>query len=133
MKIGFTGTQKGMTKRQRSGVSYYLWFHGHHKFGEAHHGDCIGADAEFHYLATKLGLTVFKHPALGVSGKRAFCAGGTELPAKPPLVRNRDIVDSVDIMIAAPAQSREVLRSGTWATIRYAKKVGRAIHIVYPS
>jgi len=52
---------------------------------------------------------------------------------RPPLVRNRDIVDATDMLIAAPATRKEVLRSGTWATIRYAKKMKKWIYIIYPS
>lgn len=137
MKIGFTGTRKSMTKKQKSIVSYHLWVHTCHISGEAHHGDYIGADAEFHRMAMRLGLKVFKHPAIaGIphprSDQRAYCEGGTELEAKDALVRNRDIVDAVDIMIAAPAQRWDVLRSGTWMTIRYAKRIGKQLVIVYP-
>ena len=43
-------------------------------------------------------------------------------PPKPPLDRNRDIVTfGRDLLIAAPLQDFEVLRSGTWATVRFAK------------
>ena len=132
MKIGFTGTRKGMTRAQRSGVSYWLWLRSYNIHCVVHHGDCVGADAEFHYMATKLGNAVIKHPASNVGNQRANCLGGIELEAKPPLERNHDIVDAVDIMIAAPGEDHEVLRSGTWATIRYARKQGKIIYVVYP-
>lgn len=134
MRIGFTGTRKSMTKEQKSVVSYHLWVRTSLIGGEVHHGDCIGADVEFHRMAMRLKLEVFKHPAIEIppSYQRAYCEGGVELGAKDPLVRNRDIVDAVDVMIAAPAHSHEVLRSGTWTTIRYAKRIGRHLIIVYP-
>lgn len=122
-----------MTKKQRSGVSFYLWLHSYLLAGEAHHGDCIGADAEFHRLAIRRGLEVIKHPASGIGNQRAYCLEGIELKAKPPLIRNHDIVDSVDVMIAAPGEDHEILRSGTWATIRYARKSKHIkLHIVLP-
>jgi len=51
---------------------------------------------------------------------------------KEPLARNRDIVNMSDILIAAPGEKAEVLRSGTWATIRYARKMSRKLLVIYP-
>ena len=133
MKIGFTGTRKGMTEKQKSYVSFHLWHNSAFSSGEVHHGDCVGADAEFHYMATKLGCAIIKHPASNVGNQRANCLGGIELKAKPPLERNHDIVDTVNFMIAAPGENHEVLRSGTWATIRYARKVGKKLVVIYPN
>jgi hypothetical protein len=49
------------------------------------------------------------------------------LPVKPPFERNEDIADMCDILIAAPKAATEVLRSGTWATIRHARRIGRQV------
>jgi hypothetical protein len=54
------------------------------------------------------------------------------MPAKPYLVRNHEIVDDSQVLIAAPKEFTEQLRSGTWATIRYARKIGRTVRIVFP-
>ena len=135
MRIGFTGTQKGMTDFQKHEVSMVLLFNSYictGVSGEAHHGDCIGADAEFEELAKKEGFTTYAHPASDTGNKRAYCKSDILLPAKPALERNKDIVNAVDIMIATPKENHEVLRSGTWATIRYAKKCGWLIHVIYP-
>jgi hypothetical protein len=43
-------------------------------------------------------------------------------PPEDYLVRNRAIVDEVDILIAAPATADSVLRSGTQATVRYCER-----------
>jgi hypothetical protein len=51
---------------------------------------------------------------------------------KEYLDRNHDIVDSSDLLIAVSESTVEVLRSGTWATIRYAKKLRKPIKIIYP-
>ena len=53
-------------------------------------------------------------------------------PAKDYLVRNHDIVDVCDVLVATPGQKEEQIRSGTWATIRYARKIRKQIIIVYP-
>ncbi len=46
------------------------------------------------------------------------------------LDRNRDIVAAVSILIAAPETDIEEQRSGTWATVRYARKKGIPVVIV---
>lgn len=35
-------------------------------------------------------------------------------------------------MLAAPATDQEILRSGTWAAVRYARKVGVPVHLALP-
>ena len=140
MRIGFTGTQKGMTNSQKHGVSMVLIFNHPIRFMDnlpgdafdAHHGDCIGADAEFEELAKEYGYTTYAHPASDTGNKRAYCKSDVILPAKPALKRNKDIVNAASIMIATPKENHEVLRSGTWSTIRYAKKCGTIIHVIYP-
>lgn len=126
-KVGFTGTRRGMTTRQREELNAILpegcWFH---------HGDCVGADAQAHEVARQKGCAIVIHPCT-LTSQRAFCVGADRiLTPKRPLVRNRDIVEAVDWLIAAPATLHEVLRSGTWATIRYARKIEKQVRILKP-
>jgi hypothetical protein len=58
---------------------------------------------------------------------RSFCESTNILKPKPFLDRNKDIVNSCDILIACPENDIEVLRSGTWSTIRYAKKINKPV------
>lgn len=133
MKIGFTGTHKGMTRHQKDMTKLVLIFHKYSGgIDEVHHGDCIGADDEFNTIAGEHQLKRVAHPASDTPGKRAHGLYETVLPAKPALTRNHNIVDAVGIMIATPKEHREVLRSGTWATIRYARKKGTMLHLIYP-
>ena len=128
--IGFTGSQSGMTREQREAITVIL-----DKIEplEVHHGDCVGADAQFHEIAVKKGLRIIIHPAHMVGGKRAYCSGAyhTHEPI-PPLERNRVIVGTSDLMLATPRERMEILRSGTWATIRYAKGRSKGLYVVFP-
>ena len=127
VSIGFTGTEQGMTELQKVGLANYL----RQYRGDFHHGDCIGADAEVHQIAKKLGYKVIIHPSTNPK-KRAFCERGIVLPRKEYLIRNRDIVYSSDILVATPKERKEIVRSGVWATIRFARKVGNKVKVIYP-
>ena len=99
---------------------------------EFHHGDCIGADEIAWILANYAGYHTLAHPC-DIAEKRAFTNSDTIFSTLPPLARNRTIVDVSDLVVATPGEEEEVLRSGTWATIRYAKKQNRPLIIIFPS
>jgi hypothetical protein len=148
-KIGFTGTRRGMTPPQAEAFYNYLkgvyWTFPKDRI-EFHHGDCAGADAQAHaHVATTYGLVtdIHIHPPIS-SSARAFCElrerphGKRAMtlvtyPVKDYLERNHDIVDAVDLLIATPKEDQEVMRSGTWATIRYARKKLKPVAIFLPS
>ena len=136
MKVGFTGTQKGMTPAQSNVIIGIMRrINLGQTITEIHHGGCIGADSDFHNLCRSLKLcTPTVHPASDVADrKRANLSYAIYRYAKPALERNHDIVDSVDIILAAPAEAEEIVRSGTWSTIRYARKIGKSYYIIEPS
>lgn len=127
--LGFTGTQDGMTSEQGTEVLNLLY---RYTPLQVHHGDCVGADEEFHALALLVGAVIHNHPPTNPI-KRAFCGGDIKYPPRPYLERNQDIVSMSDVLVATPKEFTEKQRgSGTWATIRYARKKGIPIHIVYP-
>jgi hypothetical protein len=141
MRVGFTGTQEGMTAKQKAEVAFWLRnIADGQSFAKdpvtLHHGGCIGADAEAHDLAAHLGYRREVHPALVDVSKQATLTinedGDVVARPRSPLDRNKDIVDRVDVLIAAPRQRKEVMRSGTWHTVRYAAKVGRTTIMVWP-
>lgn len=125
--VGFTGTQRGMTPNQLSIVRYFLGG----PYTWLHHGDCIGADAQAHQAARRKGISIHRHPPDDPK-KRAFCDFDVDHPEKPYLERNHDIVDACEFLIGAPGEDKEQLRSGTWATIRYARKTKTPHVIVFP-
>lgn len=95
------------------------------------HGDCIGADEIAHSIVREYkSARVQIFPPL--SGTfRANCNFDSIMPEKEYIERNHDIVDSSDFMIACP-NGEEKVRSGTWATIRYARKQNKRIVIIKP-
>lgn len=129
--VGFTGTQRGLTPPQRARLAYVLQSLAARGFRTLHHGDCIGADAEAHALAVQVGMGVVIHPPENAS-KRAFCTGDECHPTKPYLERNHDIVDASSLLVACPGDMVEQLRSGTWATMRYARKHTKRVMVLFP-
>jgi len=55
------------------------------------------------------------------------------MPIKRPLERNSDIVADSDLLLATPRFYEEELRSGTWATVRRARKANKPLIIVWPN
>jgi hypothetical protein len=126
MILGFTGTSQEVSQRQINWMAAML---DRLKPEELHHGDCVGADAMVHALAVSRGIPVVIHPPLNPT-KRAWCDTGkvTLLHPKPYIIRNHDIVNLCDELLAVP-NAREVIRAGEWATIRYARRIGRKTYI----
>lgn len=137
MIVGFTGTQRGMTGAQKFTIGTMLSDTESITF--AVHGDCIGSDCEFDYLCAIRSINIIAHPC-DIEAKRAHCEElHAEYPyyfharaPRPPLERNQTIVDEVDVLIVAPAGFEEEVRSGTWATVRRARRRGIPIFIVLP-
>lgn len=119
MTICFTGTREGMTAKQLRAVAELLR---KAKPGRVHHGCCEGADRQFHSLTAPGTRELFpsNREQQDWAQRRAH-PGDVIHPMAPPLARNRHMVDRSALVIAAPKTAEEVLRSGTWATIRYAR------------
>jgi len=128
MIFGFTGTRKGMTIMQKAMFRTMLTLWNGDKF---HHGDCLGADQQAGDLAKIHGCFIEIHPPSDPKF-RARCKGDIIHPEKPYLYRDKDIVNACDFMVGTPRGMKEELRSGTWATIRYAKKINKRLTIIYP-
>lgn len=144
MKIGFTGTQIGMTRKQKNSFFQLIakitareWINEVIVFN---HGDCVGADAQAHHLTVEVwkfnnfrssDAKVVIHPPKN-SYKRAFCKAKEIREPKEYIERNHIIVDESDILIATPKEFDEQLRSGTWATVRYARKKNKRVYIINP-
>lgn len=127
MTIGFTGTQRGLTTPQRVALDRVLIALSPTM---AHHGDCIGADAEFREMLPD-SVWVVCHPP-DVGRRRAYTAADEFMKPREYVVRNHAIVDACRVLIACP-DGPERLRSGTWSTVRYARRKERRIALVWPS
>lgn len=128
MILGFTGTRTGMSREQRKRVDRII---DELSPTLAVHGDCVGADDQFHDLCLDHHIPIEIYPCILLS-QRANCKGALCVhPPRDPLLRNHDIVDRCDLLLATPKGNREVMRSGTWATIRYALRRGKKVRIVY--
>lgn len=129
-KAGFTGTHRGAIDSQLQELEQKLMALKEEGFGEFHHGWCIGADEQAAKIAKKLGYWVVAHPGLAADPKnllfRSEWDGNDEIrEAKAFIKRDHDIVDETELMLATPVSREEHTRSGTWTTVRYAKKQGR--------
>lgn len=130
MIVGFTGTQQGMTVLQKVMFVGVLARLGPEEF---HHGDCIGADADAHAIVRREWpkCRIVIHPP-DIDAKRAWCTGDFYCKIKSYIARNYDIVAVCEELVAAPKHRVEELRSGTWSTVRAARRAGKLVHMVWP-
>ena len=127
--IGFSGTRNGgMSFEQISTIIRILDSCGNYII--VNHGDCQGMDAEFHQLCIeyrnqhpdkKIVIRIFPPT---IQTMRAHCDGDIMMSAQPYITRNKTILQYSSMLIACPKNKvQEELRSGTWSTIRQAKKL----------
>jgi len=133
IEIGFTGTRQGMTIAQHTALAKIMLCY-YKMSGEFrwHHGVCVGSDKQCHDLAEVFDFKIWDHPPENTKFG-ADCKNFQEISTpKPYIARNHDIVDATDILIATPLQLNEITRSGTWATVRYAKAFGKRVVVIDP-
>jgi hypothetical protein len=119
-----------MTEKQREKLRMILQFYDAEE--TFHHGDCVGSDKEAHDLAAARKMRIHVHPPDNDKA-RAHCYGAHETSEpKPYIERNHDIVDACNPIVATPETHEEELRSGTWATVRYARKKGKTVITIWP-
>ena len=126
MNIGFTGSRTAATEQQITWMAETLgdlYVSG----AQFHHGDCVGKDKAAHIIAVEIGYWVVVHPP-SIHMARAYCQGNEMREPFPYIERNHHIVDETDALMAVPDHP-EHLRSGTWATVRYARKLGKKMFV----
>lgn len=129
--VAFSGTQHGMTDSQQwvcdlifavlRSLDDEVWLH---------EGDCIGSDIQAATIARARGLLIHEHAPS--DGRKRGWFQGPDATSEPAyyLERNRNMVDVSRLLLATPGEPLEVLRSGTWSTIRYARRQGKRVIVV---
>ena len=137
---GFTGTRTGMSGPQATELLVELTSPftyvapeeiAYLEIAYFHHGDCVGSDYLAACMADKVGWITVAHPPLN-DKYRAHHASNIILDKDTYLGRDEAIVRAAEKMIATPRNYYPVARSGTWATIRYAQKIGKPVLIIFP-
>lgn len=116
--LGMTGTRAGVSSDILEFVRQFVELN---KFEHAIHGGAVGADTQFDLLMKELHV-----PITVIRPQKCI--------SREYLRRNREIVDASTVMIALTNifdSDAEPLRSGTFATIRYARKKNKPLVIVY--
>lgn len=137
MILGFTGTRK-LTIEQFTALKQFLRELHRDPIEKVVHGDCVGADSLFDQLVcghTPWVRELFPSDVPGLRANSHLYSPERIVrvhPPAPPLVRNAAVVRESDYMIACPSGRVEELRSGTWATIRLARKHGKHPRIFWP-
>lgn len=133
MRLGFTGSRLRPVDVQKRWLGQVFQ---DQQPTEFHHGACQGSDEFAHVLAIEwsrrcpLLTDIYVHPPTDqrlmmpmdhIWSDEPPWLNITMLPAKPYLDRNQDIVDLSEALVALP-DGPERLHSGTWSTIRYARR-----------
>lgn len=128
MKIAFTGTREGMNEYQLEQLEKILT-ENRSFIVYGGHGNCIGADVQFHkafrrILDRNTYLAVFPSTSKRTRAPDPRDASYIDDP-ESPTTRDHTIVISAGpggTLIAAPLDDNETAKSGTWLTVRYARK-----------
>ncbi len=126
MILGFTGTREGMNDSQKDHLREFLSAYAS-EIETVVHGDCVGADTEFHALVREVLPEARIELRPGISGRdgsaktRAYNKGDHLHDSMPYAQRDRAIVDQCTYLIGAPLDT--AASSGSMRTLRYAAKV----------
>lgn len=130
--VGFTGTREGMTPQQKAQflniIRPIVQLHGVIEF---HHGDCVGADADAHDIVAGLASVIVIHPPKDTE-LQAHKKGDVSREPLTHFARNRAIVEETRILFATPRTMRIEPTGGTSYTIKYARKMGKTVVIIWP-
>ena len=140
MKYGFTGSRVGPFAAQRIALTEFVLGSGDDSaIKEWHHGCCSGSD-EFSHKIAKAAMPIVDlivlHPPINPSSEMKYAewdyVNCLWWPRRDYLMRDRDIVNECDELVATPSGPEKFRGSGTWYTIRYAIKSGKKVNIIWP-
>jgi hypothetical protein len=129
--VTFTGTKAGMSSAQLQTFHDVLKDAGY--VALFRHGACVGADRQAHNAAWGHVSVIDMWPSNVTQDmwakhvKQHYDRNTPTIfsiqPIHLPLTRNRLMLIDSGLLIATPRETEEVIRSGTWTTIRYARKM----------
>ena len=134
MKIGITGTRNGFSDKQKETFLKYLEEHNLLKtVTEFHQGNCIGVDVEATRIFYEKTNAVI-HAHLPEKKELIGTTKYNHVNCKPKnyFARNRDIVNSSDIIIVVPREMKHQSFGGTWYTHDYALKRSKKTITIFP-
>jgi hypothetical protein len=132
--LAFTGTKKGITKQQELTLHRQLCRLRDDGFLWMHNGDCVGADYEAATIWYGYNGLVQLHPPIKDDYRAHFSKAKIICEPRDYLVRDKDMVECSELLVATPRGYDEERRgSGTWATVRYARKLRLQVLIIYPN
>lgn len=134
MRIGITGTRHGATRAQLKVLMGSLLLYYQAGETELHHGACVGVDEQAALLGRAMNFRVIAHPPNTdrYLSTVSMNASDVVLPTAQYLVRDRAIVHSTGLLIAAPHTTVQIPRSGTWYTYRYALGKNKTTMLITP-
>lgn len=145
MRVGFVGNLSGLTSAQKEALICWV-AENDFEITEFHHGDNVGADDQADTIVREFALAfcrIIVHPA-NSNSVRAFTSDKDwpyDKPEivvetrrkRPPILRNCEIVEQVDMMIVAPKTREPINHSCTWFAYGYAVKHKVRAILIYPN
>jgi len=135
MIVGFTGSRHGMFYEQQQFVEKFL-IENRIKITQCRHGECVGADEQFHLLVEEIigSHVLHLHPPYKKDLRSTLCQNyAVKYQPLGYLARDRQIVNCSDILIGTPVDAFAANpRSGTWYTLNFAKSVGTNTITIMP-
>ena len=134
-RVGVTASRHGLTAEQHRALAKNLRLLRNERGAQFfHHGDCVGGDYEGACLARGMGYRIIGHPPIN-DELRAFVESDENRKPAGYLTRDRALVDEVDLLLGCPNTTElppGPTISGSWYTIKYARRVGTRVAVILP-
>ena len=141
MKVGVTGTREGMILEQRKAFCSMCCCDPSSTVDinlatEFHHGSCRGVDVQAARIVNdlcNLDCEIHCHPGPSDDPNQENSGVDTVIhEPKNHFARNRNIVDTMDLLIVVPREKPLGSLGGTVYTAGYARKKGKRAIIIWP-
>lgn len=130
--LAFTGSKDRITEAQKVRLLFELKAARKNGFLWMHNGDCVTSDAEAAGQWADLNRKIMLHPPHKDTYRAFIDYADVVCETRGYLERDQDMVECSELLIATPQTYNEQRRSGTWTTIRYARKLRMKIIIILP-